>query len=98
MKFSLEYSKLSLNEFTTIRKKSNLYRLYSVMNVITPNQQFKAEIIERLDLSKSQITAKLALSDADCSPQELIAQLEKWYGKKFDDFVLLRLRKINAQP
>jgi len=31
--------------------------------------------------------------DADCSKAELVAMLEKWYGKDFDDFLLLTFLK-----
>ena len=44
-------------------------------------------------MSKANITERHALSDADCSRAELIAMLERWYGKEFDDFVLLTMQK-----
>ena len=94
MKFSKEYSKLSADIFTTIRKRTKRYRLYDRVNIISPNQDFLVEVRGRLFLQKKDITEELARSDADCSRQELITQLEKWYGKKFDDFVLLQLRRL----
>lgn len=45
-------------------------------------------------MEKAHISEQLAQNDADCSKEELIAMLEKWYGKKFDDFVLLTLEKV----
>jgi len=94
MKFSKEYSKLALEEFTTIRKFSMYYRVGSKINIRTPIRTFQAIVLSRAVIHKDQITEELAQSDADCSREELISMLEKWYGKRFDDFILLRLRKI----
>ena len=44
-------------------------------------------------MAKKDITEELAQSDADCSREELIAMLEGWYGKEFDNFVLLTFEK-----
>lgn len=96
MRFSKDYSKLDNPIFTTIRKNTKHYRLGAGTEgckIQTPTRQFKAYLIEIKTLKKKQITEKLAHSDADCSKTELIAMLEKWYGKKFDDFLLLTLKK-----
>ena len=44
-------------------------------------------------MAKNEITDSLARYDADCSKAELIAMLEKWYGKDYDDFLLLTLKR-----
>lgn len=96
MKFSKEYSKLSSNEFTTIRKRSRLYRRGTIVHIVTPTQKFDGRVIARLATYKHEITEEMALKDADCTRQELISMLEKWYGKSFDDFVLLKMRRIKS--
>lgn len=98
MRFSKDYSKLDKPIFTTIRKNTNynrriLFRTGKGCEIRTPTRQFRAYLIELKKLKKKQITEKLAHSDADCSRTELIAMLEKWYGKKFDDFLLLTFMK-----
>ena len=97
MKFSKDYSKLDKPIFTTIRKNTRYNRVLgntgSSVLIMTPTRQFWAYIIAKNKIKKSQITEKLAHSDADCSKAELIAMLEKWYGKEFDDFVLLTLQQ-----
>lgn len=94
MRFSKEYSKFKKKEFTTIRKNTGFYKLGNIYQVITPLQRFKARMISHRRLRKFDITEEFAQSDADCSRAELIAMLEKWYGKKFDDFVLLYLERV----
>ncbi|GAH84992.1 unnamed protein product [marine sediment metagenome] len=94
MKFSKDYSKLDKLIFTTIRKNTRHYRLpRRIWNIQTPTRKFKAYLIKLRKLKKKQITEKLARSDGDCSKAELIAMLEGWYGKEFDDFVLLTFQK-----
>jgi hypothetical protein len=93
MKFSKDYSKLDKLIFTTIRKGSNYYRIHSICKIKTPTREFKAMIVAKETIEKEDITEELAQSDADCSKVELIAMLEKWYGKEFDDFVLLTLQQ-----
>ena len=96
MKFSKDYSKLERDIFTTIRKsrKSKGYIFGNSWLIKTPTRQFKAELIGVQKISKDMITEELARNDADCSRDELISMLEKWYGKSFDDFVLLTLEKV----
>lgn len=93
MKFSKDYSKFERKTFTSIRKNTRHYRvlgnLGKGLKIQTPTKEFRAYIIEKRELKKSQITEKLARSDADCTKAELVAMLEKWYGKEFDDFLLL---------
>lgn len=93
MKFSKDYSKLDEPIFTTIRKNTSHYRLMRKCEIHTPTRFFKAYLIELKGLKKKQITEKLARSDADCSKTELIAMLEKWYGKDYDDFLLLTFKR-----
>ena len=93
MKFSKDYSKLDKNTFTTIRRASNYYRICSVYKIKTPTKEFKAMIVAGETIVKKDMTEELARSDADCSRKELITMLEKWYGKKFDDFVLFTLER-----
>jgi hypothetical protein len=44
-------------------------------------------------MKKEDITVQTAMEDAECSREELIDKLEKWHGKKYDDFVLLVIGK-----
>ena len=94
MKFSKEYSKLNKKRFTTIRKNTRRYKPESIYSIITPKQKFKARVISRLYIKKEDITDFIALYDADCSRWELIELLEKWYGRDFNDFVLITLERI----
>lgn len=98
MKFTKDYSKFEKRIFTSIRKNTRHYRVLGNLSgksikIQTPTQEFRAYIIEKRKIKKSQITEKLARSDADCSKAELVAMLEKWYGKEFDDFLLLTFMK-----
>jgi hypothetical protein len=36
----------------------------------------------------------MAQRDADCSANELIEKLEAWYGKTYNDFILITFMKI----
>jgi len=95
MIFSKNYSKFGLNIFTTIRKSTGFYKLGNIYKVKTPSKEFKVRLIECRKIDKDYITEQFAQNDADCSRAELIAMLEKWYGKKHDDFVLLVLQRSN---
>lgn len=101
MRFSKDYSKLNQSTFTTIRKNTIAYVVGNIYTVKTPTQEFKVEVTHKQPLRKAGITEDLAVSDADCSRRELITMLEKWHGKKFDNFALLFLRrepiKINTE-
>ncbi len=94
MKFTHEYSKLKNDEFTTIRKNSGYYKKGDITSIETPNSKFRAGIIDDIPIKKRDITEIIAWKDADCKRKELIKMLEKWYGKKYDDYVLLYLKKI----
>ncbi len=94
MKFSHEYSKLSKKVFTTIRKNTNFYRIGQICQIQTPEQSFKAKVVGSGLIKKVEINDYLAQEDADMKAEKLIALLEKWYGKRFDDFVLLTLEKL----
>ena len=93
IRFSKNYSKLDIEAFTTIRKASPYYRIYSINKIKAPTKEFTAQIIEKEGIRKQDISDDLAHSDADCSRDELITMLEEWYGKEFDDFVLLTLER-----
>lgn len=93
MKFTKDYSKLDRRIFTTIRKNSSYYMCGMILTIKTPTKEFKARITMSETISKNEITTSLARFDADCSKAKLIAMLEKWYGKDFDDFILLTLQK-----
>ena len=95
MKFSKDYSKLDKLTFTTIRKYSGYYMCGMTVNIKTPTKEFKAKVIKANWMNKSMISENLAQSDADCSRVELITMLEGWYGKRFDDFVLITLERID---
>ena len=99
MKFSKDYSKLDQRIFTTIRKNTRHNRSILLgegtkgLLMKTPTQEFRAYLIKLERLRKKNITERLARSDADCTKAELVAMLEKWYGKDFDDFLLLTFMK-----
>ncbi len=95
MRFSHEYSKLKKQVFTTIRRNSGYYRIGGLYGVDTPEQSFTAVVIDSKLIVKTDIDEALAHNDADMSAKELIGILERWYGKKYDDFVLLTLEKEN---
>ena len=93
MIFSHEYSKLQKLEFTTIRKNSGYYYPAQLVKVQTPTQTFQARVQTILPIQKAHITEELAKSDADMSREELLKQLEQWYGASYDNFILIRLTK-----
>lgn len=96
MKFSKEYSKLSKKRFTTIRKNTKRYKPGSIYFIVTPKQKFKAKVISRVYIKKEDITDFMALYDADCSHKwELIDLFDKWYGREFNDFVIITLERID---
>ncbi|GAH73572.1 unnamed protein product [marine sediment metagenome] len=94
MIFTHEYSILKKKIFTTIRRNTGFYKVGHSYQVHTPEQTFKAKVIKSKAISKLEIDDSLAQSDADMNAVDLILLLDKWYGKKFDDFVLLTLRKL----
>ena len=98
MRFTHEYSKLGKHVFTTIRKGTSVYRKGRTYSITTPSERFYAKVIQRNHLMKADITERFAQVDADCSRDMLIKQLEKWYGKHYDDFVKLKLERIEKLP
>ena len=93
MRFTKEYYKLSNTVFTTIRKNTGFYKVGKVCQIRTPKQEFQATVIKITPLKKKDITPYIANRDAEVTPFELIKKLEKWYGKEYDDFVLIRLAR-----
>ncbi|GAH80983.1 unnamed protein product [marine sediment metagenome] len=96
MIFTHEYSILKNKIFTTIRRNTNFYKVGHSYQVHTPEQSFKAKVIKSEAISKLDINDSLAQSDADMSAVNLVALLDKWYGKTFDDFVLLTLERLDG--
>ena len=94
MKFSKEYSKLQYPIFTTIRQNKGYYREGQVINVTTPKQQFKAEIVSIRKMSLINITTTIAHWDADCPTQALENLLVRFYKDKANDLILLTLMKV----
>lgn len=91
MRFTKEHSKLKNTFFTTIRKNTGYYRLGRTYTIVTPSERFKARVQSAKPIRKADISDSLALVDADISAENLRKMLERWYGKKYDDFVLMRL-------
>ena len=94
MIFTHEYSILKKKIFTSIRRNTGFYKVGHSYQIHTPEQAFKAKVIKAEAISKFEMDDSLAQSDADMSAVDLILLLDRWYGKVFDDFVLLTLRKI----
>ena len=61
--------------------------------IVTPDDRFKARIICTGRLRKAEIDDILAKRDAATTADKLVKMLEKWYGKKYDDFVLITLHR-----
>ena len=91
MKFTKNYEKLGWLIFTTIRKNTGRYLIGNVYTMNTPPGKFKAKIIGVCPIKKKEITDGLAGMDVETSKEELIRMLEGWYGKNFDDYVLITL-------
>ena len=99
MKFSKNCSKLKNNRFTTIRKNTGYYHFGQRLWIDTLLESFPAEIIHCVfPFRKEDITEQIAQMDADCSKEELIKILETWYGKDFNNFVFLELRRLPTPP
>jgi len=96
MKFTREHSKLKNTYFTTIRKNTGYYRLGNTYTIVTPSERFKAKVQSAEPITKADINDSIALADADMSAENLRKMLEKWYGKKYDNFVLMRLVRENG--
>jgi hypothetical protein len=94
MIFSENYTKLDKGVFTTIRKNTNHYKVGKTYSMQVKGKiDFPATIIGVKMLKKADITEEIARTDADRSRQELVDMLEGWYGKEFDDYVLITLQK-----
>ena len=93
MKFSKQYEKLSDTVFTTIRKNNGFYNLWRTYSITTPQNKFRATIIGLTPIKKLDIFNALSLYDAECDKYSLCDMLEKWYGKKHDDYVLITMIK-----
>ena len=93
IRFSQEYPKLQKEEFTTIRKNTKYYILGETYKIITPKHKFIARIQCLRKAGKELITEEFAKQDADCSAEELIKTLEKRYGEKYNDFIIITLKK-----
>ena len=93
MKFTKNYSKLKNRYFTTIRKNTGYYKVGWIYDIMTPSSGFQAQVLSATSIKKADIDDKLAMSDADMTRGELIKMLEKWYGKEYDDFILIRLAR-----
>lgn len=91
MRFTKNYSKLKNNRFTTIRKNTGYYKVGWIYDIMTPKSGFQAQVLSVTPIKKSDIDDELAISDADMTRNELIKMLERWYGKRYDDFVLMTL-------
>ena len=94
MKFSSNYEKLNWVIFTTIRKNTGRYKLGKIYKIDAPSRYkkvFEARVIGLLPIKKKEMTDDLARVDADATKEELIKILESWYGKAFDDYVLITL-------
>ncbi len=89
MKFSKLYEKLEQTIFTTIRKNTGRYKLGLIYTIQTPLDKFKAKVIGLYPIRKADITEDLAEVDADTNKLGMIHLLERWYGKAFDDYILI---------
>ena len=66
-----------------------------IINVKTPKQEFKAEIVGiRYVKNRYYITDTIAKRDADCTKQELNDLMYKFYKNKADDLILITLMKV----
>ena len=91
MQFSKNYEKLGWVIFTTIRKNTGRYELGRIYTISTPSGKFRARVIGLYPIRKKDITDNLANTDAETTKEGLIKMLECWYGKEFDDYVLITL-------
>lgn len=94
MKFSKEYSKLKYPIFTTIRQDKGYYNLGQIINVETPEQVFKAEVVSLRKMTTNDLTVTMALRDADCSVQSLEELFKRFYKDNVGPLVLITLMKV----
>lgn len=95
MKCAKHYSKFSsrLGSFTEIRRNLNDYGVGSLIKITTPRTTFEATVTKRQMIRRPEITEELALADADCSRDELLTNLDEWYGTEVNRFLLLTLER-----
>ena len=94
MKFSKNWEKLGWVIFTTIRQNTGRYKLGHSYAMNTPMYKFRAKVIGLYPIKKAEITDELANTDAETTRATLITMLEDWYGKDFDDYVLITLWSV----
>lgn len=93
MRFSKDWEKLQQTYFTTVRKNTGIYQLGKTYTIQTPTQRFKAKVVVLEEIEKEGLTDGIAKEDIGGTRKELIKLLENWYGKKFNNFVLLGLKR-----
>ena len=95
IRFTTNWEKLGWTIFTTIRKNTGSKKIGQIHTIKTPRSgTFKAKVIGVYPIKKEEITDDLATFDADTDRDGLIKMLEGWYGKDFDNFVLITLWAI----
>ena len=88
-----EWKKLSNPIFTTIRQDKGYYTVGQVINIQTPKEEFKAEIVSIRKMFENEITETLAQRDADCTREEFFDLLAKFYKGNTGRLILLTLMK-----
>lgn len=58
MKFTHEYRILKKKVFTSIRKNTGFYKIGRIYQINTPEQNFKAKVIEAEAISKFEIDVR----------------------------------------
>ena len=94
IRFSTNWEKLNWVVFTTIRKNTGSKKVGQIHTIKAPGCEFKAKVIGIYPIKKLDITDDLAFIDAYTDRKDLISMLEGWYGKDFNDFVLITLWAI----
>jgi len=94
MKFSKDYKKLEYPIFTTIRHNGGYYNTGQIINVYTPSQEFRAQIVSIREIQLKDITETIAKRDADCSVKEIISLFRMFYKDKTNDLILITLMKV----
>lgn len=96
MKFFKQWSKLNYPVFTTIRQNKGYYQPGKVIKIQSPKEEFYAEIISIRYITKDDITPIIAFRDADCTKNELIDLLNKFYKEKSNNLILITLMKLKC--
>jgi hypothetical protein len=94
MKFSKEYSKLQYPIFTTIRQNYGYYKVGQTIGIDTPKQSFCAEIVSIRNIQLCHISETIALRDADCTTEELVLLMKKFYQSNANDLILITLMRM----